>query len=139
MPILTIPNDKVEYITLNTNSEEFRCKCGKCTESLISTDLVAKLEKIRELAKAPVIVTSGYRCSSHQQALRDKGMETAKGKSSHEMGIAVDLFCATHCGASLAQLANQAGFKNIGTAETWIHCDDRPGGPRFWTYGTKKA
>jgi uncharacterized protein YcbK (DUF882 family) len=115
-------------------SYEFDCKCGKCEKTYVSEELVQKLQRLRELTKYAIAITSGYRCSGHQESLRKLGYETAKGVSSHEKGLAVDIVCGAFDGKMLAELAEKAGFQNIGIGRRFIHVDVRPGGPRRWGY-----
>lgn len=113
---------------------EFDCNCGKCEFTLVSDELVEKLQKLRELTNFPITITSGYRCPAQQKNLRALGYETAKGVSSHERGLAVDIVCGAFDGKMLAELARKAGFKNIGIGRRFIHVDVRAGGPREWGY-----
>lgn len=56
------------------NAKEFRCKCGKEHETLISTDLIEKLEKLYEaLNCSKIIITSGYRCTAHDKNVGGNG------------------------------------------------------------------
>jgi uncharacterized protein YcbK (DUF882 family) len=53
------------------NEDEFRCKC--CGEVIpISPALIELLEDIREFSGFPIIITSGYRCPSHNAAVGGK-------------------------------------------------------------------
>lgn len=114
---------------------EFDCKCGKCDQTLVAQELVDKLEKLREFTRHPIEVTSGYRCQKHQDNLSSLGYETVK-KSSHQEGLAVDIVCGAFDGKMLTELAEKAGFQNIGTGRRFIHVDVRSGGPRRWGYKT---
>jgi len=57
-------------LTKHFKLKEFTCRhCGKGEEK-IDPVLVAKLEVLRSLlADKPIIVTSGYRCESHNQTV----------------------------------------------------------------------
>lgn len=45
---------------------EFRCRCGKCdTLDRLHTPLVDMLDRLREKAGVPCIITSGVRCEAH--------------------------------------------------------------------------
>jgi uncharacterized protein YcbK (DUF882 family) len=137
MKTIKIKKGCVANVSENFKYHEYDCKCGRqvCTETLISEELTQKLQRLRELTGcAPIVITSGYRCSAYQEELRVQGYETAKGKSSHELGLAVDIVCGAYDGAQLTELAEKAGFQNIGTARRFIHLDVRPGGPRRWGY-----
>lgn len=48
------------------NVQEFKCKCGKEHEILIAEELITNLEKLYSaLNCSKIIVTSGYRCTNH--------------------------------------------------------------------------
>jgi zinc D-Ala-D-Ala carboxypeptidase len=121
-------------LTENFAFLEFDCPCNSCDYTMVSQELADKLQRLRDLAQFPLVIDSGYRCHSHQKELRALGYETAAGRSSHEDGLAADVRCGAFSGKLLAELAEKAGFQNIGTAKYWIHVDVRPGGPRRWEY-----
>ncbi len=52
----------------NFNRSEFACHCG-CGLDSIHPDTVAALQKLRDLAKAPVVITCGCRCAAHNAAV----------------------------------------------------------------------
>ncbi|MEK7499904.1 MAG: D-Ala-D-Ala carboxypeptidase family metallohydrolase, partial [Patescibacteria group bacterium] len=106
---------------------EFDCKCNNpdCTKTYIDDAALLKLESLRDLIGYPIRINSGYRCSKHQQELRDKGLQTAKGTSNHETGSAFDVSCENMTGEELATEAKRVGFSGIGTAPTWVHIDTR--------------
>lgn len=131
--ILTFPKDAHAQLSTHFNTDEFSCHCECKTPTLVDVELIRKLDRMRELLGKPLKITSGYRCSRQQQKLRDDGRHTAISVSTHERGMAADLFCANVTGYELAQIAEQAGFTSIGTAKTWIHVDTR-GDLRRWTY-----
>ena len=51
----------------NFHLSEFECKCNNsyCTVTIVSLKAIKRLQKVRDLFGAPVIVTSGYRCAEH--------------------------------------------------------------------------
>ena len=66
-------------------SSEFQCKCGKAHDTLISDELVSKLEALyAKLNCSKIIVTSGYRCVTH-----DKNVG-GSGTGQHTKGTAAD-------------------------------------------------
>jgi uncharacterized protein YcbK (DUF882 family) len=113
---------------------EFDCKCSRCTETIVAQELIDKLEALRKRLGYPVYLPSVYRCKAHQDDLRSQGFETAKGTSSHEMGLAADICILGMRGEETAPHAEAVGFQNIGIGKHFIHCDLRPGGPRRWVY-----
>lgn len=111
-------------------AREFECHCG-CVEQMIDEELVARLETLRLLLGAPIVVTSGYRCAVKQQQLRDQGHETAVGVSQHELGRAADI--SSYAMATLTAHAARV-FKATGAAKTFVHCDLRDDKERRWSY-----
>ena len=49
---------------------EFTCKCG-CGETVISNELLSSLDKAREFAKIPFVISSGYRCENHPESKKN--------------------------------------------------------------------
>lgn len=124
---------------------EFECHCDyvECREGeqRVSVELLRRLCEVRERLQLPIIVRSGYRCHQHQEALRAKGLNTAKGKSSHELGHAADCMpkepevSRPGKGTMKRFLALCAGqFKAIGVAATYLHVDIRDDKERRWSY-----
>jgi hypothetical protein len=116
-------------------STEYDCHCTyvDCKVTLIDEELVEKDEKLRAYLGIALVIDSGFRCHAHQQDLRDKGLETSKGISSHEKGMASDKWASGKGGVELSRAAQKVGFKNIGVAPGWIHTDTRAG-KRVWFY-----
>ena len=117
-------------------TKEFECQCANddCIDQIIECSLIEKLEAIRQEIAIPIKVTSGFRCTKHQEALRNSGTLTVVAKkSTHELGQAADIkaqmpidelekVCAKH-------------FQSIGIAKTFLHCDLRTDKPkRRWAY-----
>ena len=70
------------------NVREFRCQCGGNHETLISSELIDKLEALyTALNCSKIIVTSGYRCPEHDKAVGG----TSSGQ--HTKGTAADVCC----------------------------------------------
>jgi hypothetical protein len=119
------------------SSGEFSCKCSNrdCVEQKVSVELIDLLIKLREAVDAPITVTSGFRCTKHQAAIRGSGTKTAAGTSTHELGQAADVRSKDM--VSLGREVEKL-FNNIGTASNFIHVDIRPlkadGTKRRWPY-----
>ena len=63
-------NDSTQ-LSPHFNIREFRCQCGNNHETLISSELVDKLEALyAALNCSKIIVTSGYRCPDQRYAVR---------------------------------------------------------------------
>lgn len=110
--------------------EEFNCKCG-CGANVMSATTLELLDKAREDAGIPFIVTSGYRCAKHNEA--SGGSPT----SSHLKGLAVDI--AYNSSSRTLYTALQSllkHFPRVGIAKTFIHVDNDPEKPQevLWLY-----
>jgi uncharacterized protein YcbK (DUF882 family) len=97
--------------------------------SRMDTGLLRKLDKLRELAKAPIRVNRGF----------DANGSTAD--SQHKYGRAVDIFCPSISLLDFYLLAEKAGFSGIGVYPHWhyqgttcggLHVDVRPGENARW-------
>lgn len=101
------------------SKRELACKC--CGQpGPIKTELIAALEALRELAGCPLIVTSGYRCKSHNTAVGG-----AKD-SQHIKGAAADIKAKTLTPLELFALAVQIpAIKGVGLYKGWLHIDVR--------------
>ena len=100
-------NDETQ-LSAHFNVREFRCKCGKTHDTEINPNLVTNLEKLyRVLDCSRIVVTSGYRCPTH-----DKNVG----------GI-----ISTKKVACKAQDIGFRGIGNIDSTYTAIHVDVRTG------------
>jgi uncharacterized protein YcbK (DUF882 family) len=63
--------------------EEFACKCG-CGFDTVDYKLAEILDSLREFFGKPITITSGCRCSKHNEN------EEGRPKSQHLVGRAVD-------------------------------------------------
>ncbi len=117
------------------STREMSCKCShdSCVEQRISKNLIDKLELVRGDIKEPLVITSAYRCSKHQEDIRNSGTSTVVAKkSTHELGDAVD--CRPKSGMNPGfELTCSAEFTSIGRAATFLHLDLRSGFRR-WKY-----
>jgi uncharacterized protein YcbK (DUF882 family) len=118
---------------------EFACKCG-CGGGIaeMNPDFLERLDYLREDFGAPLVLTSAFRCSKHNQSVSTTG---ANGP--HTTGRAVDILIARRDALSLIPLAYNSGFTGIGVqqkgAVRFIHLDDLPDGlsgprPTVWSY-----
>ena len=96
---------------------EFDCKCG-CGKNNIDDELVKKLDRVREKAGIPIVVSSGCRCEKHNKE------EGGKENSAHLSGLAVDMK-AISSGTrwKLMEALFTTGFNRIGMGKTFIHAD----------------
>lgn len=133
MALKEFPKGSEARLSESFEALEFDCPCRKCHTTLIDMDLIEKLERLRELAGAPLYITSGFRCRNHQDELERKGYETAS-LSMHLVGGAADLRTGKHTGEELEMLARAAGFLAVGVGARWIHVDLRDAKERRWVY-----
>ena len=120
-------------------SSEFECPCNhpSCVDQEISDSLIKKLEDLRVEFDLPISINSGYRCAEKQQDLRDQGYETATGKSTHELGKAVDIRPTDLSNMKDLGKLLPKYFKAIGTAKTFFHVDERDDKERRWSYSAR--
>ena len=116
----------MKYFTL----DEFDCPSLPNSGKNMDTDFLTKLEEAREIAGVPFKITSGYRTKEHNEAVG------GVSNSSHLIGVAADI--AVSSGSERYIILNallKAGFKRIGVAKTFIHCDTDPNKSNsVWTY-----
>lgn len=112
------------------NAKEFRCKCGKEHETLLSEELVDKLEKLYDVLNcSKIIVTSGYRCETHDKSVG------GSGTGQHTKGTAADICCYGQDGQPInskvvcckAQDIGFTGIANINDKYIYTHVDVRTG------------
>ena len=111
---------------------EFRCKCGKAHNTLISTELVNGLQRLVDvLGASKAIITSGYRCSNHDKAVGGNGY------GMHTRGLAADVIFYDKSGKPIssklvsckAQDLGFTGIANIDRSYRYTHLDV---GERKW-------
>jgi len=97
---------------------------------LMDADFLIALNSARNFAKIPFKINSGYRTKEWNHRV---GGRVA---SSHLKGVAADIHCNNSANRIIIvkSLIN-AGFKRIGIAKSFIHCDldnDKP--DAIWLY-----
>ena len=116
----------MKYFTL----DEFNCPSLPNSGKNMDTNFLTKLEEARELAGIPFKITSGYRTKEHNKEVG------GVPNSSHLIGVAADI--AVSSGSERYTILNaliKAGFRRIGVAKTFIHCDtDDSKQNSVWTY-----
>ena len=109
--------------TANFSARELACRCGCSTPVGIDRNLkklAEKLQQLRDLAGAPIIVASGYRCPLHNKAVG------GAAHSQHMQGVAADIWSKKLNPQQLFVLAEKIPeFERggIGIYSTWIHVD----------------
>lgn len=105
----------------NFNLTEFECTHPEHRHVQVDTELVNKLQKLRNRLGLPMKINSAYRCTE-----RNKQVGGA-AKSQHLLGKAVDI--SLHNQKldikTIADMAQKIGFKGIGLYDTFIHLDVR--------------
>lgn len=110
--------------------DEFNCPSLPDSGKNMDINFLYKLEHARELAGVPFNITSGYRTKDHNAKVG------GVPNSSHLIGVAADI--AVSGGNQRYIILNaliKAGFKRLGIAKTFIHCDTDDTKPNsVWTY-----
>lgn len=105
-------------ISKNFKLKEFECKDGSHLVK-IDSNLVTKLQKLRDLIGKPIIINSAYRTPSHNKKVN--GSPT----SQHLLGKAVDIRVNGISPDTLAKYAEKVGFDGIGIYKNFVHVDVR--------------
>jgi uncharacterized protein YcbK (DUF882 family) len=96
----------------------------------MDSNFLAKLEEARGIAGVPFTITSGYRTKEHNTYVG------GVPNSSHLIGVAADISVSNGSERYIILSALiKAGFRRIGVAKTFIHCDTDDSKPNsVWTY-----
>lgn len=130
--------NKGENLWMNNwfKTKEFECKCTnkECIDQRISVELIDRLTKMRLEVNSPIRINSGFRCSKHQEAIRNSGVSTVVAKkSTHELGDAADISVSSLIVPVTIPFAEKH-FKSIGVANNFLHVDLRDDKVRRWKY-----
>ena len=106
-----------KQVTRNFNEKEFACQ--HCGWVMGDDMLYSKLQQMRDIIKAPISITSGYRCE------RDNRVVDGAPDSYHVKGMAADLKCRL-TPKEVAKIAESVGFGGIGVYASWVHVDTGP-------------
>jgi uncharacterized protein YcbK (DUF882 family) len=102
-------------VTVNFDRSEFKCPC--CGENKIDTQLILKLQQVRDESGVEMLVDSGYRCVKHNVEVG--GVLS----SAHTKGKAADIACQdSHRRYLLLKSAMQI-FKRVEVGSAWLHMD----------------
>lgn len=107
-------------LSKNFDAKEMACKDGNY-EMLVSPDLIAILEKIREHFNAPVIINSGYRTPAWNKKVG------GASNSYHCKGMAADIYVKGHTTKEVAEYATSIMEKYGGIIRysNFVHIDVR--------------
>ena len=103
-------------ITENFDSDEFKCKCGKCNLE-INESFVAKLQLARDIAKIPFTILSGCRCPERNKLVG------GKANSSHLRCLAADIEVNSRTKYIILDALKKVGFIRVAAGDGFIHCD----------------
>jgi len=92
-------------ISNNFNLQEFQCQCCKTVK--IHAELVRKLQELRKRIKSSIIITSGYRCESHNREIG------GAVNSKHLHGLAADIIATDISKEGLFIECMKIGFSRI--------------------------
>lgn len=126
----------VEWRWPNFSKDELKCKC--CGAHVIVEEFLDRLQKLRLDFGKPIKISSGYRCSKHNNEVSDTGLTGV-----HTTGRAVDIMIDRKNAYDLLHLALLYGFTGVGikqhgpTETRFLHLDDCPDRmirPTIWSY-----
>ena len=96
----------------------FECKDGS-HQVVLHSELLKRLQSLRSALGRPVYINSGYRNPAHNARVGG-----SQG-SDHLRGMAADIHVPGISPRELAAAARQAGFRGIGTYNSFVHVDVR--------------
>jgi uncharacterized protein YcbK (DUF882 family) len=108
---------------------EFDCSC--CERNEMNKEFLERLDKAREYALTSFIISSGYRCRSHNESVG------GSPNSSHMKGLAADIVAKDSAQRySILMGLIGAGFNRIGLGKDFIHVDydETKQSKVVWTY-----
>lgn len=124
MRVIVYQASDTSALSKNFTRKDFKCPCG-CTRQMVDSELVEKLQAIRDKLGKAIKVTSGYRCLSHNAAVG------GSSGSKHRYGMAADwrLVDRSINPVALGILAQAVGFGGIGiywhSRGAFVHADTR--------------
>lgn len=98
--------------------KEFSCNCG-CGADGVAYALVIQLERLRNLIRRPIVITSGVRCAAHNATVG------GKPDSAHLTGEAADIACIdSHTRWQMKHwISAYSLFNRVGNGKTFLHLD----------------
>ena len=121
-----VDGHEMQHFTL----DEFRCPC--CFRKLMDPHALVTFDKVRDRAKVPMVVTSGYRCQAHNAKIN------GSTNSAHLRGLAGDFAIRVSSDRfRILEAALAVGVNRIGIGADFVHLDVDPSLPQavVWTYG----
>lgn len=115
----------------NFSTREFDSPDEIGSGCLMDREFLKMLDKARDIAGVPFVITSGYRSYSHNKKVG------GVPKSSHRLGKACDIACDnSRMRFKIINALMLAGFNRIGIAKNFIHVDNDTNKSKdvIWTY-----
>ena len=111
-------------MTAHFTDKEMACQCPDCDGGEMNPSFMDRLERLRVHLGFPFIVSSAYRCESHNKAVG------GAPNSLHVKGMAVDILVSGDRAYKIIESAKSFGFKGIGISQKsgdtrFIHLDNR--------------
>ena len=115
------------------SDEELTCQCG-CGQMAMDAQFMRKVVEGRRVLGFPFIVTSGYRCSEHNNNVSGSGYN-----GPHTLGRAIDIKASSRQKFLVMNYFKDEGMTRFGVARSFIHFDDLTEHDLFdeevvWTY-----
>ena len=85
MRVIVYQASDTSALSKNFTRKDFKCPCG-CSRQMVDSELVEKLQAIRDKLGKAIKVTSGYRCITHNASKTVGGSPNSK----HRYGMAAD-------------------------------------------------
>lgn len=119
----SLKRDGELFLSKNFKVKEFACRDGS-DKILIDTDLVDKIQRLRDYTGMPITIISGYRTETYNEKCG------GARNSYHVKGMAVDIYCS---GVKPMILALWSEFNDLGGVgiyldrnQEFVHVDTRP-------------
>lgn len=111
-----------QRLSENLGHHEVRCKCKdpECNHTFLHTTVIEAFECLRRKSgNQPLLITSAYRCQSHNAHVG------GVPKSLHKRGLAVDVMVPPHINQEeFYKMASESGFTFclLYPEENFVHC-----------------
>lgn len=112
---------RINDIQISKNFKLYEFESPDTHQVQVYPNLLQSTQRLRDRAKRPIHITSGYRTSTYNKAVG------GKDHSQHKKGKAVDVTCRSLTVNSLYKIAKKCGFTFIKLYKkrNFLHCDVR--------------